>query len=216
MAYTDTPLANQDLDVSQPLIRDNFNSADTTFGINHYSFKNLTAQMGKHKFVSLPVLANYAAISPAPVAGDQTIYSKTVSAVSQLFCAADATGNEYQLTRIIPASFGVFSTNTVYPQVPAKAYESGGWTFLPGGLIMQYGSSLPGQSSSQTGTTKFPISFTSPAFMVMTTPVIRSTGGSQERVIAVVDTTITATQFQWTWDNGTSSYVGFNWIAIGK
>ena len=215
MAYTDTPLANQDLDVSQPLIRDNFNTADTIFGKNHYSFKNLTALVGKHKFVSLPVLANYAAISPAPVAGDQTLYSKTVSAVSQLFCAADATGNEYQLTRIIPASFGVFSTKTVYPQAPAKAYESGGWTFLPGGMILQYGVSNPIPDTKQ-GITKFPIAFTNPAFCVSITGIC-SSGNSSARPISLVDGTVTTTQFTWEFTaKPNSAMVGFTWIAIGK
>lgn len=216
MAYVDTPLAAQNLSDSQPLIRGNFSSADTTFGLNHYSFTNLTAQIGKHKFVSLPVLANYAAISPAPVAGDATVYSKTAGAASQIFAVTDAATDEYQMTRFIPASFALFATNTNYPQIPAKAYESGGWTFLPGGLIMQYGSVLPGQSTSQTGTTKFPISFTSAPFVVMPTAVSRAAGvGTQTRVISIKDTTVTNTQFQWTWDNGTSNYVGFNWIAIG-
>jgi len=215
MAYVDTPLAAQNLSDSQPLIRGNFSSADTTFGLNHYSFTNLTANIGKHKFVSFPVLANYAAIAPAPIVGDATVYSKTVTSISQLFFAADATGNEYQITRSIPASFSLFSTNTNYPL--AQLYEKGGWTFLPGGLIMQYGSVLPGQGTSQTGTTKFPISFTSAPFIVMPTAVSRSTGvGTQERIISIKDTSITSTQFQWTWDNGTSNYVGFNWIAIGK
>ena len=82
---------------------------------------------------------------------------------------------------------------------------------------MQYGSVLPGQGTSQTGTTLFPTSFTSAPFIVMPTPVVRSTGqsGNQERVIAIRDTLTTASQFQWSWDNSTSSYVGFNWIAIG-
>ena len=82
---------------------------------------------------------------------------------------------------------------------------------------MQYGSVLPGQNTSQTGTTKFPKSFTAPPFIVMATPVVRSTGqsGNQERVIAIQDTLQTASQFQWSWDNGPSSYVGFNWIAVG-
>jgi len=214
MAYTDTPLANQDLNVSQPLIRQNFVETDDTFGINHYKFSNLTVNKGKHKFVSMPVLANYAAISPAPVAGDATIYSKTAGAASQIFAVADATADEYQMTRFIPASFALFSTNTNYPL--AQAFEKGGWTFLPGGLILQYGSVLPGQSTSQTGTTKFPISFTSAPFIVMPTAVSRSTGVSKQiRVVSVTDTTITASQFQWTWDNGTSNYVGFNWFAIG-
>jgi len=54
MAYVDTPLPNDDLDVSQPQMRTNFSSANTTFGIDHYQFSDLTANLGYHKVTHWP------------------------------------------------------------------------------------------------------------------------------------------------------------------
>lgn len=141
MAYVDTPLAAEDLDVSQPLIRGNFSQANTSFSLNHYSFSDLTAKNGKHKFVSIPVLANYAAISPAPVSGEGTLYSKTANGRSQLFYTQDNLANEIKLTTSLNPSI----------------VSNGGYTFLPGGLIMIWGSFNPNVSTTVT----FPnISFT--------------------------------------------------------
>ncbi len=48
------------LSTSQGDIKDNFSSANTSFGVDHYAFSDLTANNGKHKFVTTPV--------PSPVA----------------------------------------------------------------------------------------------------------------------------------------------------
>lgn len=68
MVYVDTPLAAEKLSVSQPLIRGNFSSADTTMGIDHYPFTNLTTNNGKHKQITLPAI-NLPGVAPASGTG---------------------------------------------------------------------------------------------------------------------------------------------------
>lgn len=154
--------------------------------------------------------------APTTLTNEAGFYSKVGAnpAESNLFFRGENNGFEYQLTKSIAARTAIFANNTAYPG--AGANTLGGWTFLPGGLILQYGSVLPGQSSPQTGTTNFPVPFSSIPFIVMPTGVSRNAGvGTQSRVITVKDGGTTTNLFQWTWDNGTSNYVGFNWIAIG-
>ena len=68
MDYVDTPLAAQKISVSQPLIRGNFQAANTKFGINHYDFTDKTSNAGKHKVIDFPAYVVTATpTSPASV-----------------------------------------------------------------------------------------------------------------------------------------------------
>ena len=53
-SYVDSPKPNDDLDVSQPQMRTNFSSANTTFGIDHYPFNDLSVSLGYHKVTHWP------------------------------------------------------------------------------------------------------------------------------------------------------------------
>ncbi len=55
MAYTrNQPVSTDDLDVSQPFLFNNTNSADDSFAADHYAFSNLTAGNGLHNKVTTP------------------------------------------------------------------------------------------------------------------------------------------------------------------
>jgi hypothetical protein len=209
------PVSGDTLGSTRDRIRGNFQETDAVLAINHVAFN--TVGKGKHKFLQMPEVTASGAGVPVTLANEAGFYADvgTNPAEANLFFRGENNGYEYQLTRAIAASTALFSTNTVYPG--AQAYEKGGWTFLAGNLMFQYGSVLPGQSTSQTGTTKFPVQFTAAPYIVLATPVSRSAGvGTQTRVVSIKDGSILNNQFSWTWDNGTSNYVGFNWIAIGK
>jgi hypothetical protein len=118
------PMATDNLNVSQGDIQGNFATANTVFDINHYPFDNVTANKGKHKFVSMPNTT-----IPGTLANEGAIYTKNnigTGNQSQMFFTSNAGGQEYQLTRAYDAFSGSFGA-------------SQGWTFLPGNLIMQYG-----------------------------------------------------------------------------
>ncbi len=194
-------------------LQNNFQQLNTTFQVNHLPLTDGTTNNGAHTHVEM---RNKAALPVGLKTLEGTIYTKQVNAKSEAFYTPDTTTNEYQLTRTETTKFANFGTSLTY--TGAAAFEKGGWVFLPGGLFLQYGSVLPGTATPRNGTTKFPVAFTSAPFIVMPTPVIKAGGqsGNQERVISIVDTSITTAQFTWQWDNNTDNYVGFNWIAIGK
>jgi hypothetical protein len=50
------PQPNDDLSVSQGDLRLNFQSCNTSFGIDHYPFTDLTANDGKHNQVTTPII----------------------------------------------------------------------------------------------------------------------------------------------------------------
>lgn len=57
MPYTaDTPLPTDYLNtISQPVFRQNFNQLNTSFGIDHYPFSDVTANNGFHNQVTTPI-----------------------------------------------------------------------------------------------------------------------------------------------------------------
>ncbi len=150
------PLPTDLLSVSQGDLKANNIALDASFGINHVPFSTATNN-GKHNFVEMPVRT----LIPAPLAvGEGTIYTKTVTS-AELFYTNGISANEYRLTRVIPASFSQFGTSTALPSLNGN----GGWTFIAGGLLLQYGSFNP-----NTGTTvQFPIAFTGIPFSVQLT-----------------------------------------------
>ncbi len=141
------PQPNDLLSDSQGDILQNFSSANTSFGINHYAFDNATVNNGKHKFVGMPVLA----AAPTTAAGEGALYFKTAGAGSALFMVRDNNaGTEVQLT----------SSSVGNVQAAAN-----GWTWLPGGLLLQWGSFNPNLSTA----VAFPVAFTTVPYSVVLT-----------------------------------------------
>ncbi len=70
MALTILPNAGQNLLVTRDAIRNNFQTLDTAFTVNHVDYGN--ANQGKHNFVSMP----YQTTSPATAAGEIALYSQ--------------------------------------------------------------------------------------------------------------------------------------------
>ena len=128
---------------SQAQILDNFNLANTYFGINHVPF-DATLNNGKHNFASL---LNQAA-DPATAAGELAIYAKSFGGVSTYYMRKESNGTVIQLSNVDPILFN-----------PAS-------TFLPGGYIMQFGNLNVLAGSN---TVNFPIAFNSPPFSVTIT-----------------------------------------------
>lgn len=190
--------------VSQVDILGNFSSANTTMGINHYPFDNGTVNIGKHKFVDMPILAAV----PTIASGDGGLYTKTATA-SQLFYTPDNSTNEYQMTRCISASFANFATNLAYGAPPVGFTQTGGWTFLPGGMMLQYGLFGKAGALGASGTIQFPVAYTNVPYSV-TAILIRSSSASQSMSLPIVATTANFT-FQSTSSSSDSVY----WMAIG-
>lgn len=158
MAYqVNKPAAPDELQQSQIDIQQNFLTANTVMSVNHYPFDNVSGAQGKHKFVEMPGTSLPGGLS----SGEGTLYTRTLPGVTQLFYTPDLSAQEYQLTRCIPASAATFGTFTVYDGTETD--QKGGWTFLPGGLILVYGQSkVTGAGTTVT----FPITFTNVPYSI--------------------------------------------------
>jgi hypothetical protein len=205
------PAAGDDPSVSQGQIQSNFSTLAIDFAVNHVGYGTGPAE-GKHKFVEMPARA---VVPPTILAGEGAVYTKSVAGTTQLFYTPDATGNEYQLTNTKAANFAKFGTNTHY-QISPSLY--GGFTYLPGGLIMQYGSfglfdNFSSLSSS--GVINFPIAFSSVPFTVNTTLIRQSGSTSAVATQTVVYNTVGLSSFTWALDSSSTKFVGILWTAIG-
>lgn len=66
------PQPNDELSDSQGQILNNFNSSNTSFGIDHYAFADLTSNNGKHKSVTTPLIPG--GIHPATAVDEPKFY----------------------------------------------------------------------------------------------------------------------------------------------
>jgi hypothetical protein len=185
-------------------LQNNFSQADTTFGLNHYQFSNQTANNGKHKFVEMVAQAK-----PTILAGEGALYTKTASSITNLFYTADAGGKQYQMTRANDGNFATFATDTAYT-TPSSTL--GGWTFLPGNLLLQYGFIIPTHTPGTT-TVTFPIAFNNPPYSVQITAKVSSSGSSDDQTAAI--RSVTAASFLAS-TSSSGTVTGFWWIAIGN
>lgn len=71
------PLANDDLSDSQGQILANFNKANTSFGVDHYTFADLTTNNGKHNKVTTPafVASPPTSLPPTTAANEPIFYA---------------------------------------------------------------------------------------------------------------------------------------------
>ena len=196
------PAAGTRIDQTFSLITTNFSQANTIFGQDHVEFNNVTsANRGKHnKSTYLELGAD-----PTTAANEVALYAKvgTNPAESNLFFRGESNGFVYQMTKAISASTSVFANNTNY-----SGNNNGGWTFLPGGLVIQYGrKTSPGTS----GTVTFPISFPSGSnpFSIVITNERNSIRG-----LVLNQANISDSSFDYIFETGGSAAI--NWIAIGN
>lgn len=126
MAYTpNIPNAGDVIADSQPQLKGNFQAVKQLIDVNHGTFGS--ANEGKHHKVSFPVQ------SPTPTfsAGDLGLYSflNPTTNKNELYChkIQNATTAEVPLTASILSS-------------ATPAQDTGGWTYLPSGIYMSFGS----------------------------------------------------------------------------
>ena len=133
MTYTpDVPLPNQKPSVSQPIMRTNFNQLNTVFDDNHYAFNNAT-NAGDHRFSRyIPV------VNPIAGAGNGVVYVETLAGVPELKWHRNG-GSHVQMSG------------------PDPLNNAFGYTFLPGGMLMMWGTrTTPGSPAPYSFTISFP------------------------------------------------------------
>jgi hypothetical protein len=200
MTYQPRPFATGDTLVdSRDQIRTNFDIIQDRFEDNHEAF---SAGTGRHTHVEMP---NQGSIPSGLVANEGTLYVKVSNGRSQLFYTNEDSSNEYQFTRVNNTDFSLFGTNTTY-----IADHTGGWTYLPGGLLLKYGQRS--NISSATGTVTFPATSASYTTVFSVTATMQRATGN--RVITI--TSISLTGFNFRIDQTPLSAMTLNWTAIGN
>lgn len=206
MVYKDIPLPTDNLSNSQGDIRGNFQQIDTTFGVDHVTYSVATVSNGYHKTIHLKDNSTIATPmpNPTPVAGTGEIFTNQVNdliSTDETFYFQTGSGKLLQMTR------------NFVPQV-----STNGYTFLPGGLILQWGQYVtPGSvnlpaNGSISFATEGVLNFPSNNFNVNLSFTGNSGSGQSIQVI-----TATLTGFTWRFSGGsTNSYSGFFWTAIGR
>ncbi len=203
MAYVLLPNIGNTLGGTRDQIRTNFTLLKTTIDQNHIDMDG--SFPGKH-IMSQYNTASFPGVGGL-VAGDATVYGKSVSGVSQVFFSPDNSAQEYQLTLAKSSEFTKFATNA--PPYQASPAMSGGWTFLPGGLILQYGLAEISNGGGN-NTIPFPFTFPTSVFSVVNTGITTSSSINTTLIVSVA-----VNQFI-VKNTASSSVVSMYWMAIGN
>lgn len=179
------PLATDLISVSQGDLKNNFTALDTAWNVNHVGFNATGA--GKHKFVELPIQGS----DPAGAVSEVTIYSKTSAGSSEIYMKRDAIGTPIQMT------------------VGSIAASTTGKSFLPGGMIIQWGLQSAPTSNTQIN---FNTTFPNNCFTVTATPY--KSGSITNITGFTVKQPPSSSGFTPLFSGTTLDYIG--WIAIGN
>ncbi|HMG16084.1 MAG TPA: hypothetical protein VK590_11590 [Saprospiraceae bacterium] len=203
-AYTrDIPNPPNNPSSDVPNMKINTNSISDLINVDHISFG--VANGGYHKVVHLSPQT-----TPGTIVGIGQLYSKTISGDQQLFYKPGS-GNEYQLTRTISASFARFGVNIAYGTPPALFTQIGGWTFLPGGLLMQYGFYGRTGATGSSGNIQFPVTWRTGAYSISLS-LYRNSGNQS----LAIDSGSPPSTTQFSFLSSASGSDGIYWSAIGK
>lgn len=182
--FTDNiPSSGQSLGQTRQAINDNFGNYYGVMSVNHYAPDD--ANKGKHKFLQMPEQAS----APLTAVNELALYSKDVSGNSRMFLRQENNGAEIQISGVTPSISG-----------------NKGYTFLPGGFLMQWGR-VTINSNSLSWPVIYPITFDLPAYSVMA-------NASQDRTIYISNNTLSTgmtISINTNMTNGQTIY----WMAIG-
>jgi len=201
MAYLiNKPAASDLLSTSQGVIKDNFNFADAYFGVDHFPFTDTNSQNGAHKQAQFS--ETVLGVIPAGLKGlgYETLYASTTTNGGQLFYVQGNNATGVQLTG---------------PFTPTNTSATNGYTFLAGGIVLQWGQVSAGTATHISNSTNFNIAFPTASFVVITTPIVNASGAMGQGTISVFSSTTTLFNWVFNKDTGTN-YQKFNWLAIGN
>lgn len=181
---TNKPEPTDFLSQSAADIQGNFSVANTIMAIDHYPFDNLSTSKGFHKQIRLPELG----AAPATGTNIGAVYTKEAQAITNLFFKQEG-GTEIQLTNVAPSN------------------AANGYTFLPGGLLIQWNQSTINLGGNTT--INFPITFSAACYSVVVTPIRNA---SNVDIVYVVSQAAGSFVVR---NTSGSAITQCNWIAIG-
>jgi hypothetical protein len=184
------PTGTVNLDVDYQNIQDNFQQLDTTYGTDHVAYSQ-GLNNGYHNIIHLVPNA-----TPTPSTGIGQLFDNTVYDginTDQILYFLTGENRLLQLTR------------NFVPSVTAKGY-----TFLPGGLIMEWGSFSATNISSMN--VSFPQIFPNAIYNVQVTYVVSDNSTIRS---GIESGTVSKNGFTWI-GTSTSSLITVYWTAIGN
>jgi len=201
MPYTAVPNSGQTLGQTRDQIRNNIQSLKDSLAENHVDLDN-GADTGKHVMTNF-VQVSLAADKPTTSATEVALYNDVATTGQIWLCPPNTTlgDKKVQLTAG-DVTDTKFATNTAY-----AANLNGGWTFLPGNMLLQYGSFNPNTITAIT----FPLAFSVAPYSV----VLTGEAGNNTTFRANISKgTLTASGFTF---EGTisSNFTPVYWTAIG-
>jgi hypothetical protein len=165
MAYNNAiPQATDIISVSQSQLLENFAQINTVVGINHQTF-GATGE-GKHKFLQMPEQGS----APATAVDEAGLYAAVgaTSTVAELVFRRENNGAAIAFTEHVAGASG--------------------WTMLPSGIMLQWGSG----SVAGTSTLNFPRTFPTACYNVQLTS---TSGGTEQNFLNIVTGSLTTTGF---------------------
>ena len=188
MALTVVPNSGQTLNNSRPQIAGNFLSIDTAFSVDHVGY-NLPPNSGMHNSVTFPIIPPPAPANPA--AGFIGLYgANDTGGAPQIWVNTPTT--QYQLTG---------GSSLAAPN---------GWTLLPTGIMLQWGSGTIDQGAVETPFTR---AFPTACFNVQVTPYY-SVG--QRDMVQVFNYTVTGFRGWGIKAGGGYESTAVSWFAVGN
>lgn len=194
------PTGTLNLSVDYQNLRSNFQALDTIFGVDHVPYSNATAQKGYHESIHFNPVST---TSTNPTTNYPPAHPGAISGYGQLMSAQVNDGLSTDTALYFLTGAGILQqlTSNVAPSVTANGY-----TFIPGGLLLQWGQVSIGSTAS------FPRPFSATPFGVYTT-FTRAGSISSNHTLAI--TSVSTTGFSYSTNLGGSPPTGFYWIAIG-
>jgi hypothetical protein len=166
--YSIIPNAIDQISRSQSQIQTNFASIKTLIDVNHVDFSD-GVNYGKHNFVTFPVQAT----APTFASGEVGLYNKLpaspypLTGVDELFVNKIVSGGSAVQ---IPLTASILSTNN------APGFTSSGWSYIPSGILMKWGTFTATQNTL--GTVTYAFGSTIPVFTQVFTIQITQTFGA--------------------------------------
>lgn len=220
------PTGNVNLDVDYQNLQNNFQQLDTQFGIDHIPFSNTsgtppTGVNGYHQNIHFNPFSTTTTNPPnnyIPASSKPSGVPAATPGFGQLFSCQvnDGLATDHSLYWLTGGNRLIPLTRNLTP-LP----NTNGYTFLPGGLIFQWGRQTLNGASNETGTVVFAtsnINFPNACRTVQLT-LISNSGGtiSSNNTLSVIDTQVGTNGFKYQYNgNGGGNYPAFYWMAIGN
>ena len=197
------PTGTVKLSVDYANIQGNFQSLDTIFNVDHVPYSNTTPQKGFHKCVHLNAVSTVAVPLPLPV---------PVPLTGEIFSAQVNDGINTDEQLFFQSGDNGFLTNLTRNFQPLPIAT--GATFLPGGLILNWGKITLNKNPNLT-TVTFTQPYLNPASVFsITLSKISADNSTTGQEVRIVTGSVTATQFEVS-QSSSSSANELYWMALG-